>query len=116
MIFRTFAAGLLVLGLATSAQAQTVPSDVRCLMLSNIFAKEGGDARSKEAAAQSLLFYIGRLDGRATTQVISAAMRAQRSTINSTNASADMTACAARLQRAQQTIQAAGRAAAQAAH
>jgi hypothetical protein len=112
MIIRTFAAALVVLGLVSSAHAQTVPDDVRCLVLSNMFAKAGGDARIKEAAAQSLLYYMGRLDARANAQAITAAMRTQGATINAQTAPTEMSACAARLQRAQQMIQAAGRAAA----
>jgi len=112
MIIRTFAAALVVLGLVSSAHAQTVPDDVRCLVLSNMFAKAGGDARIKEAAAQSLLYFVGRLDGRANAQTITAAMRAQAATMNTQTAPAQMGACAARLQRAQQMIQTAARAAA----
>ena len=59
MISRTFAAGLLILGLVSSAQAQTVPDDVRCLLLSNMFAKQGGNERGRQVAAQSLLFFAG---------------------------------------------------------
>jgi hypothetical protein len=111
MIIRSFVAGLLVLGLVSSAHAQTVPDDVRCLILSNMFAKEGSDARVKGAAAQSLLYYVGRLEARANAQAITAAMRAQRTAIDARTAPTQMGACAARLQRAQQMIQAAGRAA-----
>jgi hypothetical protein len=112
MISRTFAAGLLILGLVSSAQAQTVPDDVRCLLLSNMFAKQGGNERGRQVAAQSLLFFAGRLDARANTQAVTAAMRAQRSAIDAKTASTGMSACAVRVQRAQQMLQAAGRAAA----
>jgi hypothetical protein len=112
MISRTFAAGLLILGLISSAHAQTVPDDVRCLLLSNIFAKQGGDERGRQAAAQSLLFFAGRLDARANAQTITAAMRAQRPAVDAKTASTAMAACASRVQRAQQMLQAAGRAAA----
>jgi hypothetical protein len=111
MIIRTFAAGLLILGLVPSAHAQTVPDDVRCLLLSNMFAKSASDARGKEAGAKTLLYFLGRLDARANEQTITAAMRAQGATINARTAATEMSACAARMQRAQQMIQAAGRAA-----
>jgi hypothetical protein len=111
MKISTFVAGLVLAGLAAPALAQSVPDDVRCLMLSNVFAKKAKEARGREAAAQALLFYVGRLDGRADPHAITAAMRAQ-GRIDEHTASTEMGACAKRVFQAEQTIQALGRAAA----
>jgi hypothetical protein len=110
MLNRLFAIGLLCFGLASPASAQTVGEDVRCILLGNAFTKVGSDDRQKGTAAQAVMFYAGRLDGRANEQTIIAEMRAQTATFDAKTAGAEMTACAARMQRALQTVQAAGRA------
>ena len=101
--------------MTASASAQSAPSDVRCLLLSNGFSKQAANEQARQVAAQTLIFYIGRLDGRMTPQAIEAAMRTQSASIDPKTAGPEMTACAARLGHAQQQIQALGRAAAPAA-
>jgi hypothetical protein len=107
-----FLVGLFLVGMAPSAIAQGIPEDVRCLVLSNLFAKSGADARGRQVAGQTMLFYVGRLDGRADARTIVNAMRAQGRRIDPRAAATEMSACAARLARAEQTIQALGRTAA----
>lgn len=106
------AASLLLLAPAPSAAAQTLPQDVRCLMLSNMFAAIATDPAGRQAAAQSLIFYVARLEGRGDARMIATVMRAQRATIVAQTASADMLACGTRMQRASQVIQDAMKAAA----
>jgi hypothetical protein len=101
--------------MAANPPAQNGPSDVRCLLLSNGFSKSANNEQARQAAAQTLIFYIGRLDGRMAPGALEAAMRAQAASIDPKAAGPEMTACAARLAHAQQTIQALGRAAAPAA-
>jgi hypothetical protein len=110
MTIRNVALVTLAFGLALPASAQTVPEDVRCLMLSNLFAKAAANDQAKQLAGKSLAFYLGRLDGRATPEALAAAMRAQAPTIDPKGAGPAMNACAARLARAEQSVQAAGRA------
>jgi hypothetical protein len=110
MKFRTIAAATLALACALPSSAQTVPDDVRCLMLSNLFTKAATEDQAKQVARQSLAFYLGRLDGRATPQALTAAMRAQAPTIDPKAAGPAMNACTARLAKAEQAVQAAGRA------
>ena len=110
MFNRLFAIGLLFIGLASPASAQSIGDDVRCVMLGNAFAKVGGDDRQKGVAARAMLFYVGRLDSRANEQAITAAIRAQRTTMDPKTAGAEMTACAVRMQRAMQTFEAGVRA------
>jgi hypothetical protein len=112
MNIRKIAISLLLAGSAWPAAAQTVPQDVRCLLLSNAFGQTGTDDRAKQMARQSLLFYLGRLDGRAEAQAITAAVRSQGPAIDPKNASAEMNGCVARMERTQQMIQTAVRAAA----
>lgn len=115
MKIRTLAVSLLLAGLAWPATAQTVPQDVRCLLLSNAFGQAGTDDRAKQMARQSLIFYLGRLDGRAEAQAITAAVRTEGPAIDPKKASDEMNGCVARMERTQQMIQTAVRAAAPAA-
>lgn len=98
--------------MAANPPAANPPSDVRCLLLSNGFAKSASNDQAKQVAAQTLIFYVGRLDGRMAPAALEAAMRAQSSSIDPKTAGPEMTACAARLARAQQAITALGREAA----
>lgn len=113
MKFTIFAAGLCLAAAAASpATAQTLPQDVRCLMLSNLFGQASTDQRAREAAQKSLLYYVGRVEGRADTQTITNTMRAQAATVDPATSGTEMAACNARLARAMQAVQAMGRAAA----
>lgn len=103
------AATVIAIGAISPVFAQSVPDDVRCLLLSNGFAKSAKEERAKQIAAETLIFYVGRLDGRAASQVITDAMRGQASSIDPKTAGPEMTACAARVARAKQAIQALGR-------
>ena len=112
MKIRIFVAAVLAFSFGAAASAQSIPDDVHCLVLSNVFAKNGADPRGRQAAAQALLFYLGRLDGRADAGTLTNAMRAQGGRIDSRTAATQMSACAARVAHAEQTIQILGRAAA----
>lgn len=103
------AAAVMLIGMNPPVSAQSVPEDVRCLLLSNGFARGAKDERAKQVAAETLIFFVGRLDGRATSQVVTNAMRSQASSIDPKNAGPEMTACAARVARAKQAIQVLGR-------
>lgn len=46
-----------------TAQAQSQPSDLRCLLLSNIYAKQAEDEKARAAALQASFFYLGRVTG-----------------------------------------------------
>lgn len=103
--FIGLAAAALVLGTASPAAAQQV-SDVRCLLVTNLFAKNAKDAKARQAAEASKFFYLGRINGRLNaTQLKSQALAASK-TLNAKNASQVMTACAQQVQTASNSIQA----------
>ncbi len=102
---------LLISATATPAIAQGVPEDVHCLVLSNAFSKGASDPKGKQIASETLVFFLGRLDGRASSATIVSAMRAQVGKIDPKTAPTEMRACAARFARAGQAIQAMGKAA-----
>lgn len=96
--------GLLAGVAATAANAQSVPDDVRCLLLSSAFAKST-DAKVRESATQSMNYYLGRIETRADDQAIISQIRAQSASIDRARAATEMSACATRLMQAQQHAQ-----------
>lgn len=103
MKISTFAGGLFLAAIAMPASAQSVPDDVRCLALSNAFAKSAKDENAQQAATRALLFYLGRLDARGDEQAVKTAM--QSSKIDPKAASDEMTACSNRFASAAQKMQ-----------
>jgi hypothetical protein len=91
--------------LAASAAGPTADNDVRCFLLSNAFAKQAADEKARGAAAASVAFYLGRLDGKIAAPAIAAAIRRVGPTIDQKTASTQMTACVARMGRVEQAIQ-----------
>lgn len=101
--------GLFIAAIALPAAAQSIPDDVRCMALSNAFAKSATEEPAREAASRALLFYLGRLDGRGDAQAVRTAM--QNSRIDPKTASAEMSACSTRFAHAAQAMQSLVRAA-----
>jgi len=110
MSIKKLAVATLLLSCSVPVSAQAISGDVRCLMLSNLFTKAATDDRAKQIARQTFAFYLGRLDGRATPQALTAVMRAEAPAIDPKIAGPAMNACVGRLGRAQQAVQSAGRA------
>ena len=87
------------------------PDDVRCLMLSNVFAKAssaGGNdhAEAQRAAQSAALFFLGKIDGRWSEEQLRAARTQQQKTITSANAGAGMQRCMQRMQASAKKMQA----------
>lgn len=95
--------GLLAVGIAIPAAAQSIPDDVRCLALSNAFAKSATEEPAREAASRALIFYLGRLDARGDPQAVKTAM--QNSKIDPKTAPTEMSACSTRFANAAQAMQ-----------
>jgi hypothetical protein len=102
-----FAGGALLAAIAAPVCAQATADDVRCLMLSNAFAQGATEDGARQAAARTLLFYLGRIDAHADPQAVKKAMETGK--IDPKTAPADMSACAARFQKAAEAIQALGK-------
>ncbi len=97
--------GLLACAAApATANAQSAPSDVRCLLLSNAFSR-AEDPKVRDSATQSKNFYLGRVETRTNDQAITSEIRTQATSIDRTQAATDMAACVARLVLAQQRLQ-----------
>lgn len=102
MKFTVFAAGLLSLAVAAPVSAQSVSDDMRCFILGNIFAKSDKDDKRRGLAAQSTIFYLGRLDGRADTKAIADGLRMK---VDPKSGGALMTACAQHFIHSEETVQ-----------
>ncbi|MDP9413109.1 MAG: hypothetical protein M3Q08_03240 [Pseudomonadota bacterium] len=87
--------------------AQGGGDDVRCLMVSNIFAKSAKEPKAKQIAQSAKLFYGGRASQLAAAD-IEAAMIAQKDRIDAANAGALMNACTKSMDQSLKTIQSTG--------
>ena len=110
MKFRLIVAGLSGPALISSASAQDIAEDVRCVLLSSTFAKAAKDEAQRRVAAATGGFYLGRLEGKADTKALTDAVRSQMGTkMSPKDAGTLMTACAAKVQDAERTLQAIGK-------
>jgi hypothetical protein len=102
-------ASLLVVSIAlitAPVQAQTLADDAKCLLVSGLFAKSS-DAKTKQAGAETRLFYLGRLNG--SPDQMESAIRAQAKTITQQNAGATMRVCAMAVAEKANQVEAIGR-------
>jgi hypothetical protein len=97
---------LLLMGGTASAQPA---NDMRCLLVSNLFAKSGKEPKAKRVGEVAAYFYLGRIDGRVSSDQLRTAMREQQKTVTAENAGAVMAACARRMEASARSVQAVGR-------
>ena len=109
MKFRFVVAGLSAPALISSASAQDIADDVRCVLLSSVFLKAAKEETQRRVAAATGGFYLGRLEGKADTKALTEAVRSQKGTkMSPKDAGTLMTACAAKFRNAERTLQAIG--------
>ncbi|MFL6725242.1 MAG: hypothetical protein ACJ8FS_01860 [Sphingomicrobium sp.] len=89
------AAALLLPGAPAGAQTA---SDVRCLILSNVFAQKAAEPDVQKVAQASFYFYLGRVADRVTAPQLKALFDAQSKTITDATAGAMMKNCVQTLQ------------------
>jgi hypothetical protein len=112
MTIRKLALFLALAGMASPAAAQTVTNDLRCLLLSNAYAQLPSAAgQAKQIAIQNVVFYAGRLDGRTDPRTFASAVRANIGPLDPRAAATQVIACAERVKRSIETLQANVRAA-----
>lgn len=104
-----FLGAALISGLAMPASAQGIQGDVRCILLSGMFAKGAKEERGKQLARATGAFYLGRINGRADAKTITDALRTESKTITPKSAGPQMQACAAKLAEAEKSLNAMGR-------
>lgn len=84
------AAALIAPAAAASAQSA---NDARCIVLSNVFAREAKDAPAKQLAEASLYFYLGRLATVPTAAQFKTALDSAAATLTDANAGTLMAEC-----------------------
>ncbi len=89
------------------AAAQGANSDIRCLVVSNLFAKAAKEAKAKEVASSAMLFYGGRVSALSNAQ-IEAGLLAQGKLVTAANAPTTMNECAQAMNRGVQKLQTVG--------
>ncbi len=77
---------------AVPAQAQSQPSDIKCLVLSNLYAKQATEERIRTVALQASFFYLGRVTGPAAA--VQARLKDEAESLSSTENGDAMAACA----------------------
>jgi hypothetical protein len=84
------AAALLLTSGAATAQTAT---DIGCLMISNVFARDTSDANKQKLAQALSFFYLGRIGRNATPAQLKALMSQQEKTITDATAGPLMNEC-----------------------
>ena len=90
---------------AAPAFAQGI-NDVRCLLVSNLFAKAAKDPKQKTVAEISKYYYLGRIQGRLNAAQLKAQALVQVKSLTPKTAGAAMTACAKQLQASARSVEA----------
>ena len=94
------------LALAAPVAAQTIDQDVKCMMVSNVFATQEKDPQRKQVAQASALYYFGRVDARLPVGQLQAKILALRSSLTKDNIGPTMNGCAKQLTDRQRALQA----------
>ncbi len=81
-----------------AAVAQTVNQDVKCMLVSNVFATKETDAKRRQIAALSVAYYLGRIDATLSPAQRRAAILLLGKEKMDKDVGAVMTACARNLQ------------------
>jgi hypothetical protein len=99
-----FAIAIAFLATGGTAAAQSA-TDARCILLSNVFAKQSKDANAQKTAEASFYFYLGRIGNQATAAQMKALFDQQSKTITDANAGGLMGECAKGVQAKMQLMQ-----------
>jgi hypothetical protein len=108
MIVRILLAGAL-LAAATPASAQALDPDVRCMLVSNLFAQAEKDPQRKQLSAISSVFYFGKVSARLNPAQIKQQLQLLDKAVKPAELPAVMTNCAKQFQAKQQAFLALGR-------
>ena len=98
----TIAGALLMSGGAATAQSAT---DIQCMLLSNVFAKNAKDPNAEKTAEAALYFYLGRVSDSATAAQLKTQLDAQGKAITDATAGNLMNNCVKAIQSKVQLLQ-----------
>ena len=97
-LFIGIGVALAAVGIGSPVLAQSVDSDVRCLLAANVFARQEKDPARKQLAVAAAGFYLGRLDARISNEQLKTAVLAQAKIMPAESLGPTMTDCAKHLQ------------------
>jgi hypothetical protein len=95
--FVILGAALAAMATAAPVAAQTVDSDVRCLLAANVFARAEKDPAKRQLSMAASVFYLGRLDARISNEQLKGAVQSAAKSMPASSLGPTMTACAKRL-------------------
>ena len=90
-------AALAAMAIAAPVAAQTVDSDVRCLLAANVFARAEKDPGKRQLSMAASVFYLGRLDARISNEQLKTAVQSAAKSMPASSLGPTMTSCAKRL-------------------
>lgn len=103
-----FVAPLLMLA-AAPAMAQNVDGDVRCFMVSSVFAQMDKDPKRQQVAFAARYYFLGRLDGRLASPQLKEKMTVQGKLLTPKTLGPTMDGCVKQLAAVEQTFTTIGR-------
>ena len=108
MNFRLVTVAALAAAIASPAPAQKVDNDVRCMLLSNVFARSEKDTGRQKVAEVASIYYFGRVDARLSGDALRRAILDQGKSMSAASAGPAMTACARTMQQRRLAFQSLG--------
>ncbi|WP_404713242.1 hypothetical protein [Sphingomonas sp. MMS24-J13] len=105
----TLIAGLGLVLAAAPVGAQAIDADIKCMLASDVFARNEKDPGRKQLAVVSGLFFFGRIDGRLAAPQIKAQLLAAQRGIKPTDLPPIMNDCVKRFQSRELALQAIGK-------
>lgn len=90
---------------SSPSQIAPPPTTMNCLLASNLFMQRETDPKLRNLAAQTLYFYLGRIDPRVTPQQLKVGLRQAGEALHGANAVPLMNSCSHELQAKAQTLQ-----------
>jgi hypothetical protein len=99
---------LFLISWAEAAPAQQSARDVRCLLVSTVFANSADQPDARRVAEQTRTFFLGRLDARMTPGQIAQAFAAEKSRLAPAAVASTMNACARYMMERTAAVQSSG--------
>jgi NADH/NAD ratio-sensing transcriptional regulator Rex len=101
-------AAIALLATGTVANAAPATENIRCFLVSNVFAKAAKDAKGQQVAAFVRFYNLGQMQAKLSTAEIKAAVVTVGKTIDQKKAADVMNGCAKALETADRSIEAIG--------
>jgi hypothetical protein len=108
LVMSSLIAALSTFGLASPSAAAPADANVRCFLVSNLFAKAAKDAKGQQIAAFVRFYNLGQMQAKLSPAQIKTQIVAVGKTLTDASAATAMNACASDLEAADKAIEAIG--------